>query len=90
MAYDNISSHLKRALIAAEDAKFTEHEGFDWNGIQRAIDTNMRKGKIVAGGSTISQQLFLSSERTPWRKAQEAIATLMLEAITSKRRIFEI
>ncbi|HWQ95447.1 MAG TPA: monofunctional biosynthetic peptidoglycan transglycosylase [Gammaproteobacteria bacterium] len=92
--YSGISSHLKRALIAAEDAKFLEHEGFDWEGIQVAYEKNLKKGRIVAGGSTISQQLaknlFLSRERTPWRKAQEAVITLMLENILSKRRIFEI
>ena len=92
--YERISIHLKRALIAAEDSRFTDHEGFDWDGIQHAIDTNFRRGRIIAGGSTISQQLaknlFLSSQRTPWRKAQEAIITLMLEKIMSKRRIFEI
>ncbi len=94
VSYSGISTHLKRALIAAEDAKFLEHEGFDWEGIQVAYEKNIKKGRIVAGGSTISQQLaknlFLSRERTPWRKAQEAVITLMLENILSKRRIFEI
>jgi monofunctional biosynthetic peptidoglycan transglycosylase len=92
--YSGISTHLKRALIAAEDAKFLEHEGFDWEGIQVAYEKNIKKGRIVAGGSTISQQLaknlFLSGSRTPWRKVQEAVITLMLEHILSKRRIFEI
>lgn len=92
--YDNISIQLKRAVIAAEDAKFPEHDGFDWDGIQKAYEKNLKKGKLVAGGSTISQQLaknlFLSSQRTPWRKAQEAVITLMLEAMMSKRRILEI
>lgn len=92
--YQKISNHLKRALIAAEDAKFVDHEGFDWEGIQKAYEKNLKKGKIVAGGSTISQQLaknlFLSTRRTPWRKAEEALITLMLEATMDKRRIFEI
>lgn len=92
--YDNISIQLKRAVIAAEDAKFPDHEGFDWDGIQKAYEKNLKKGKLVAGGSTISQQLaknlFLSSQRTPWRKAQEAVITLMLETMMSKRRILEI
>lgn len=92
--YEKISIHLKRAVIASEDAKFLEHEGFDWEGIQKAYQKNLKKGKIVAGGSTISQQLaknlFLSTKRTPWRKAQEAVITLMLEKILSKRRILEI
>ena len=55
--YEKISPHLKRAIIASEDAKFVDHEGFDWDGIQKAIEKNQQKGKIVAGGSTISQQL---------------------------------
>ncbi|MDP3777688.1 monofunctional biosynthetic peptidoglycan transglycosylase [Methylotenera sp.] len=92
--YEKISNNLKRAVIASEDAKFLDHEGFDWEGIQKAYEKNLKKGKIVAGGSTISQQLaknlFLSTKRTPWRKAQEAIITVMLEKTMSKRRILEI
>ncbi len=92
--YEKISSHLKRALIAAEDANFVDHEGFDWEGIQKAYEKNLRKGKIVAGGSTISQQLaknlFLSTKRTPWRKGEEVIITVMMEKMMDKQRIFEI
>lgn len=92
--YERISPNLKRAVMASEDAKFLQHEGFDWEGIQAAWEKNLKKGKLVAGGSTISQQLaknlFLSSKRTPWRKAEEAVITVMLENMMSKRRIFEI
>ena len=92
--YNQISPNLKRALIAAEDAKFLNHDGFDWEGIQNAAEKNLKKGKIVAGGSTISQQLaknlFLSGQRTPWRKAEEAMITVMLEKMMHKRRILEI
>lgn len=92
--YQRISANLKRAMIAAEDARFVEHEGFDWEGIQHAMDKNLRKGRVVAGGSTISQQLaknlFLSGERSYWRKGEEAVITVLLEAILDKRRIFEI
>jgi monofunctional biosynthetic peptidoglycan transglycosylase len=92
--YERVSNHLKRAVVAAEDAKFSEHEGFDWEGIQKALEKNQKKGKIVAGGSTITQQLaknlFLSASKTPWRKAQEAVITLMLETVMDKRRILEI
>jgi len=81
-------------MIAAEDAKFVEHEGFDWDGIQRALDKNERKGRVVAGGSTITQQLaknlFLSGSRSYLRKGEEALITLMLEAVLDKRRIFEL
>jgi monofunctional biosynthetic peptidoglycan transglycosylase len=92
--YAKISNNLKRALIASEDAKFVDHEGFDWEGIQKAYEKNLRRGKVVAGGSTISQQLaknlFLSTKRTPWRKLEEAAITVMLETVMDKRRIFEI
>lgn len=92
--YSKISSNLKRAVVASEDAKFVGHEGFDWEGIEKAYVKNLKKGKIVAGGSTISQQLaknlFLSTKRTPWRKGEEALITVMLENVLSKRRILEI
>ncbi|MHB1236463.1 MAG: monofunctional biosynthetic peptidoglycan transglycosylase [Gallionella sp.] len=92
--YSRISDNLKRALVASEDANFVDHEGFDWEGIQKAYEKNLRKGKIVAGGSTISQQLaknlFLSTKRTPWRKIEEAAITMMLESVMDKQRIFEI
>lgn len=92
--YERISIHLKRALIAAEDGRFLDHDGFDWAAIQKAYEKNVRRGKVVAGGSTISQQLaknlFLSGRRTPWRKAQEAAITVMIETVMPKRRIFEI
>lgn len=92
--YGKISNHLKRALIVAEDDLFVHHEGFDWDGIQKAIEKNRKKGKVVAGGSTISQQLaknlFLTPSKTPLRKAQEAVVTLMIEAVWSKQRIFEV
>jgi len=92
--YGRTSVHLKRAIVAAEDAKFVDHEGFDWEGIQRALEKNQRRGKVVAGGSTITQQLaknlFLTGERSLLRKGQEAIITAMLEMVMSKRRILEI
>jgi monofunctional biosynthetic peptidoglycan transglycosylase len=92
--YERISVHLKRAVVAAEDAKFLDHEGFDWEAIQKAIERNERRGKVVAGASTISQQLaknlFLSGERSYVRKAQEAAITWMLERTLSKRRILEL
>ena len=92
--YGQISLHLKRAAVAAEDAKFFVHEGFDWEGIQKAYEKNRRKGEVVAGGSTITQQLaknlLLSGERAWWRKAQEAVITLMIETVMDKRRILEL
>ena len=92
--YDRISPHLKRAIVVAEDAKFVDHEGFDWEAIEKAREKNRKKGRVVAGGSTISQQLaknlFLSGDRTPWRKGQEALITVMIEHVMDKRRILEI
>src|SRR6185503_4863611 len=94
MPYERISEQLKRAVVAAEDAKFVDHEGFDWQAISKAIEKNERKGKVVAGASTISQQLaknlFLSGERSWLRKGQEAVITWMLESTLSKRRILEL
>ena len=92
--YVRISPNLKRAIVAAEDAKFVDHEGFDWDGIEKALEKNRRKGQIVAGGSTITQQLaknlFLSPERSYWRKINEAVITVLLEALLPKRRILEL
>ncbi|MBL8513957.1 MAG: monofunctional biosynthetic peptidoglycan transglycosylase [Betaproteobacteria bacterium] len=92
--YEKISSHLKRAILVSEDDKFIDHEGFDWEGIQKALEKNEKKGKVVAGGSTISQQLaknlFLSGERSFIRKGEEAIITVMMEKIMNKERILEI
>ena len=92
--YERISLHLKRAVVAAEDARFLDHEGFDWEMIQKAISRNEERGRIVAGASTISQQLaknlFLSGERSWLRKGEEALITWMLEDALSKRRIFEL
>ncbi len=92
--YDRISGHLKRAVVAAEDDKFMDHTGFDWEAIQKAYEKNLQEGEIVSGASSIPQQLaknlFLSGKRSWWRKAQEAVITAMLEAVLTKRRILEI
>lgn len=92
--YSRISIHLKRAVIAAEDGKFLQHNGFDWDGMEQALKKNKRRGKRAAGGSTISQQLaknlFLSPSRSYIRKAQEAVITLMIETTWDKQRILEV
>jgi len=92
--YPRISRSLKRAVIAAEDSRFLDHEGFDWEGMEVAMKKNLKQGRIVAGGSTISQQLaknlFLSASRNPLRKVQEAVITVMIESLWSKRRILEV
>ena len=92
--YARISTPLKRAVIAAEDAKFVEHGGFDWEGIAKAREKNDRKGRVVAGGSTITQQLaknlFLSPAKSYLRKGQEALIAAMMEALLPKQRILEL
>jgi monofunctional biosynthetic peptidoglycan transglycosylase len=92
--YEHISRNLKRAIIASEDANFSDHEGVDWEALQKAYEKNTKKGKVVAGGSTITQQLaknlFLSGERSYLRKAQEVVIAYMLEYWMDKERIFEI
>jgi monofunctional biosynthetic peptidoglycan transglycosylase len=92
--YEQISTHLKRAVIAAEDQRFLDHEGFDVEAIEEAYEKNARTGRIRHGASTITQQLarnlFLSPRRTYLRKAQEAVITMMIEHVLSKRRILEV
>ncbi|WP_407276061.1 monofunctional biosynthetic peptidoglycan transglycosylase [Halothiobacillus sp. DCM-1] len=94
VAYDAIAPVLKRAVVASEDDRFMQHHGFDWTGIQEALQKNWAEGEYAAGGSTISQQLarnlFLTPDKTLWRKGEEAIITVMLEATLSKRRILEL
>ena len=94
VSYGFISPNLKRALIAAEDSKFMQHQGFDFNGIQKAFEKNEKRGRIAAGGSTITQQLaknlFLWPEKSFIRKGEEALITLMIESTWSKRRILEV
>lgn len=93
VGYPQISVHLKRAVIAAEDARFIEHEGVDWDAVQKAFEAN-RKRNRPRGGSTISQQLaknlFLSPERSYVRKGQELVITYMIEALWDKQRILEV
>jgi monofunctional biosynthetic peptidoglycan transglycosylase len=94
MPYERISMHLKRAVITAEDARFAEHDGIDWDAIEKAYVENLKRGRPARGGSTISQQLaknlFLSPERTYARKAQELLITYMIEFVWDKRRILEV
>ncbi|WP_154358205.1 monofunctional biosynthetic peptidoglycan transglycosylase [Duganella aquatilis] len=92
--YNRISNNLKRAIIASEDANFSDHDGVDWEALQKAYEKNNKKHKVVSGGSTITQQLaknlFLSGSRSYVRKGQELIITFMLETLMDKERIFEI
>jgi monofunctional biosynthetic peptidoglycan transglycosylase len=92
--YERISDNLKRAVIASEDANFTEHDGVDWEALEKAYARNNKRHKVVGGGSTITQQLaknlFLSGSRNYLRKGQELIIAYMLEAVLDKERILEL
>ena len=103
--YNQLSDNLKRAVIASEDDIFAQHDGVQWDAIEKAWAKNAKaelqasknnssKQPKIVGGSTITQQLaknlFLSGERTFVRKGQEFVLTLMLEALLSKQRILEI
>jgi monofunctional biosynthetic peptidoglycan transglycosylase len=95
--YSRISDNLKRAVVAAEDDKFVDHDGFDWDAMQKAMEKNeklAKRGKPIRGGSTISQQLaknlFLTPTRSYVRKGEEAVITVMIEALWDKQRILEV
>jgi monofunctional biosynthetic peptidoglycan transglycosylase len=92
--YQDISTYVKRAVISAEDTGFVNHRGIEWEAIERAFFANVESGEVRFGGSTITMQLaknlFLSSDRSYIRKAQEVIITLMIEAVMDKQRILEL
>lgn len=92
--YARISDNLKQAVIASEDANFTDHDGVDWDALEQAYARNNTRHKVVGGGSTITQQLaknlFLSGSRNYLRKGQEMIIAFMLETVMSKQRILEL
>jgi monofunctional biosynthetic peptidoglycan transglycosylase len=90
---DEVSPALPRALIAAEDARFCDHHGFDFDALQKAYENN-EKGRKIRGGSTISQQtaknVFLWQGRSYLRKGLEAWFTVLIETIWGKKRIMEV
>jgi monofunctional glycosyltransferase len=92
--YSRISPNLRRAVLAAEDSAFWQHEGIDVEQIRVAVQQAIDKGAVPRGASTITQQLaknlYLSPSRDPLRKLRELIITRRLEASLSKQRIFEI
>jgi monofunctional biosynthetic peptidoglycan transglycosylase len=89
-----ISPYLKAAVIASEDAGFYSHQGFDYDELQDAIEESLEKGKYVRGASTISQQLvknlYLTPERSMFRKVREMAITKRLEEKLTKERILEL
>lgn len=90
----SVSKVAVAAIVLSEDWAFYQHNGFDWEQIQNSVETNLKKGKFARGGSTITQQVaknvFLTNEKTIWRKLQEAVLTVRLERHLSKGRILEI
>ena len=94
VSLDDIPRSLQQAIIAVEDTRFYSHSGFDMTGIARAVVVNMEAGEIEEGASTITQQLaknlFLSSEPSFTRKAEELILAMNLERHFSKNEIIEL
>jgi monofunctional biosynthetic peptidoglycan transglycosylase len=92
--YERISPNLKRAVLVAEDAAFFQHEGVDFEEMEKSFEANWKKGRLARGGSTITQQLaknlYLSPSKNPVRKVEEFLIARRLEAELTKRRILEI
>ena len=91
---NKIPTQLKQAALAVEDANFYRHMGIDLKAVFRAFLTNMKAGRVVEGGSTITQQLsktlFLTRERSLARKIKEAILSIRMELIFTKDEILEM
>ena len=89
-----ISPDLQHAVISAEDGRFYQHHGIDWQEVQKVVDKDMEQGKLGRGGSTITQQLvknlFLTTNRSLFRKAVEFTLAPAAEIILGKRRILEL
>ena len=89
-----ISPDLPHAVIAAEDGRFYQHHGIDWQEVQKVVDQDLDQGRLGRGGSTITQQLiknlFLTTSRSLVRKAVEFTLVPAAEHILSKRRILEL
>lgn len=91
---DQISPHLRHAVVIAEDDMFYRHGGVDWESVQKALDYDLKKRKLARGASTITQQLarnlFLSPSRNPLRKVKEVLIAYKLERALTKDRILEL
>src|SRR3954471_21006558 len=93
-AYTRISPDLKRAVLVAEDSAFWDHDGVDLEQLQQSLETDWARGRLLRGGSTITQQLaknlYLSPSKNPLRKWRELIIARRLEAELKKARILEL
>jgi monofunctional glycosyltransferase len=94
VSYNNISPHLRNAVLIAEDSSFFQHSGYDIDEIKESVKRNWREKRFARGASTITQQLaknlYLSTSRNPLRKVREFFIAQELERTLSKQRIFEI
>jgi monofunctional biosynthetic peptidoglycan transglycosylase len=92
--YSRISPDLKRAVLVAEDDAFWQHEGVDLDQLERSLELDWTRGRLVRGGSTITQQLaknlYLSPSKNPIRKLRELMIARRLEAELTKSRILEL
>ncbi len=91
---DRISPDLQHAVVAAEDGRFYQHHGIDWKEVQKVVDQDLDEGRLGRGGSTITQQLvknlFMTTDRSIFRKAVEFTLAPTAELLLSKRRILEL
>jgi monofunctional biosynthetic peptidoglycan transglycosylase len=94
VGYNRISPELKRAVLVAEDAAFWQHEGVDLEQLQESLEADWARGRLLRGGSTITQQLaknlYLSPSKNPLRKLRELMIARRLEAELKKSRILEL
>jgi len=94
IGYSHISPDLKRAVLLAEDDAFWQHEGIDVEQLEQSLQVDWARGRLVRGGSTITQQLaknlYLSPSRNPLRKLWELVIARRLEVELRKARIFEL
>jgi len=94
VGYSRISPDVKRAVLVAEDAAFWQHEGVDFDQLQESLEADWARGRLMRGGSTITQQLaknlYLSPSKNPIRKLRELVIARRLEAELKKARILEL
>ncbi len=94
MSYNNVSPHLRNAVLIAEDSAFFQHSGYDLEQLKESAKRNWRDKRFARGASTITQQLaknlYLSTSRNPLRKIREFFIAQEMERDLSKQRIFEI
>jgi monofunctional biosynthetic peptidoglycan transglycosylase len=89
----DISKHARNAVIVSEDGAFYTHHGFDWDELQKSVKKDLNEGEFARGGSTLTQQLaknvYLSADKSIFRKLKEAMITVELERTLTKDEILE-